>query len=268
MRKINVVKVGGAVLEDPSALKIFLNAFASVEGHKILVHGGGREATHLSERLGIETKMIDGRRITDEQTLDIVTMVYGGLINKKVVAHLQMLGINSIGLCGADANLIISNKRPLLNGIDYGFVGDVKKIETNIISLLLDNNITPVIAPLSYSGNGGLLNTNADTIAAEIAKSISKQNDVTLTYCFELPGVLRNPEDKDTVIRHIDSTTFEQLASEGIITGGMLPKIENALDTVEKGGVKRVLITGYAQLGDKNTGTEITTCPIKAIDRC
>ena len=184
--KLTIVKVGGAVVEDEAQLEQLLRNFIAIDGPKILVHGGGRRATKVAERLGIETKMVDGRRITDEAMLEVVTMVYGGLVNKNVVAHLQALGCDAVGLTGADANIILSTKRPLKNGIDYGFVGDVKKADGTKIAHFIDAGLIPVIAPLTHDGQGHMLNTNADTMASETAKGMAAAGyDVTLIFAFE-----------------------------------------------------------------------------------
>ena len=240
--KLTIVKVGGAVVEDEEQLTQLLKDFCAIEGAKILVHGGGRRATKTAERLGIETKMVDGRRITDEQMLEVVTMVYGGLVNKHVVASLQALGINAIGRTGADGDIIRSVKRPLKNGIDYGFVGDVKKVNGDKIALFIENGMTPVIAPLTHDGQGNILNTNADTMASETAKALAELYDVTLVFSFEKKGVLSNPDDDESVISVITREDFERYRADGTISGGMLPKIENALAAVEA-GVSRVIIT-------------------------
>lgn len=242
---IQVIKIGGGVLENEAQRNAFLRQFAAIEGPKVLVHGGGRLATTMAERMGIETHMIDGRRVTDKETLDIVTMVYGGLINKQVVAQLQAMGVNAIGLTGADGGWIKATKRPLRNGIDYGFVGDVKAVNGNHIRMLLDNGLTPVIAPITFSAEGGLLNTNADTIASETAKSLVP--DVQLTFCFEKAGVLSNPDDEQSVIPQIKQETYGQLLADGTISGGMIPKIENAFAALAH-GVQSVRITHATNL--------------------
>ena len=241
-KKLTIVKVGGAVVEDEAQLTQLLKDFAAIEGAKILVHGGGRRATKVAAALGIETKMIDGRRITDAEMLEVVTMVYGGLVNKHVVASLQALGVDAIGLCGADGDIIRSVKRPLKNGIDYGFVGDVKKADGEKIAHFIEKNLVPVIAPLTHDGQGNILNTNADTMASEVAKAMAELYDVTLIFSFEKKGVLSNPEDDESVIPVITRPDFEQYKADGTISGGMLPKIENALAAVEA-GVSQVIIT-------------------------
>lgn len=253
--KLTIVKVGGAVVEDEAQLQQLLKDFAAIEGAKILVHGGGRRATKIAERLGIETKMVDGRRITDAEMLEVVTMVYGGLVNKHVVAMLQAQGVDAIGLCGADGDVIRSVKRPLKNGIDFGFVGDVKKADGDKIAHFIEKNMTPVIAPLTHDGQGNILNTNADTMASETAKAMASIYDVTLIYSFEKKGVLSNPDDEDSVIPSITRSDFERYKADGTISGGMLPKIENALAAVEA-GVSQVIIT-LATAIDGHHGTII-----------
>ena len=242
---IQVIKIGGGVLENEAQRNAFLRQFAAIEGPKVLVHGGGRLATTMAERMGIETHMIDGRRVTNKETLDIVTMVYGGLINKQVVAQLQTMGVNAIGLTGVDGGWIKAIKRPLRNGIDYGFVGDVKAVNGDHIRMLLDNGLTPVIAPITFSAEGWLLNTNADTIASETAISLAP--DVQLTFCFEKAGVLRNPYDEDSVIPQITQETYSSLLADGTISGGMIPKIENAFAALAH-GVQSVRITHASNL--------------------
>jgi len=253
--KLTIVKVGGAVVEDEAQLTELLKAFAAIKGAKILVHGGGRRATKVAERLGIETKMVDGRRITDAAMLEVVTMVYGGLVNKRVVAMLQSQGVDAIGLTGADGDIIRSVKRPLKNGIDYGFVGDVKKVDGAKIAHFIDKSLVPVIAPLTHDGAGNILNTNADTMASETAKALASLYDVTLIYSFEKKGVLSNPDDDDSVIPVITHEDFERYRADGTISGGMLPKIENALAAVDA-GVGRVIITLATAL-DGEQGTVI-----------
>ena len=253
--KLTIVKVGGAVVEDEAQLTELLKAFAAIKGAKILVHGGGRRATKVAERLGIETKMVDGRRVTDAAMLEVVTMVYGGLVNKHVVAMLQAQGVDAIGLTGADGDVIRSVKRPLKNGIDYGFVGDVKKVDGAKIAHFIDKNLVPVIAPLTHDGEGNILNTNADTMASETAKALASLYDVTLIYSFEKKGVLSNPDDDDSVIPVITHEDFERYRADGTISGGMLPKIENALAAVDA-GVGRVIITLATAL-DGEQGTVI-----------
>ena len=239
--QLTLIKVGGKIVEEPESLKLLLAQFSKIPGQKVLVHGGGRSATALAAQLGIESKMVNGRRITDEEMLKVVTMVYGGLVNKKIVAGLQALGVNALGLTGADLNYMRSEKRPVAE-VDYGFVGDVKEVDAEILSDLISKDVVPVLAPLTHDKKGNLLNTNADTIAGEAAKALAKYFDVTLMYCFEKKGVLANENDDESVIAKINPATFEKLVAEGIISGGMIPKLENAFDAL-KSGVKQVVIT-------------------------
>ena len=242
---IQVIKIGGGVLENEAQRDAFLRQFAAIEGPKVLVHGGGRLATTMAERLGVETQMIDGRRVTDKETLDIVTMVYGGLVNKQVVAQLQTMGVNAIGMTGADGGWMKAVKRPIKNGIDYGYVGDVVAVNGAHLRTLLDNGLTPVIAPITFSADGLLLNTNADTVASETAISLAP--DVQLTFCFEKAGVLSNPDDESSLIARITPETYTQLKADGIISGGMIPKIDNAFAAIEH-GVQSVCITHASNL--------------------
>ena len=257
--KLTIVKVGGAVVEDELQLSQLLRNFSAIEGRKVLVHGGGRKATKMAERLGIETKMVNGRRITDSDMLEVVTMVYGGLVNKNLVARLQANGVNAIGLTGADADVIRSHKRPVkvVDGspVDYGFVGDVDNVANETLAHLIEAGITPVMAPLTHDGEGHILNTNADTIASETAKALAQQYDVTLIFSFEKKGVLSNPDDDDSMIPIITRTLFEKYKADGTISGGMLPKIENALSAVDA-GVSKVIIT-LATAIDGQHGTMI-----------
>ena len=241
MEKLTVLKVGGAVVEDPQALDAFLTGFAAMPGLKVLVHGGGREATKVAAQLGIRTKMVDGRRITDADILRVVIMVYGGLVNKGVVAALQARGVNALGLTGADLGCMLAVKRPVKD-IDYGYVGDMQKVDTFILADLISRGVVPVMAPLSFDGKGTLLNTNADTIASSIAKALAERFEVTLVYCFEKAGVLKDPDDDASVIPLITKESFVGLASEGTVSGGMLPKLQNAFEALES-GVKEVRIT-------------------------
>jgi acetylglutamate kinase len=253
--KLTVVKVGGGVLEDVESLAVFLDRFVALPGLKILVHGGGRLATKLSEQLNIESKMIEGRRITDSGTLDIVTMVYGGLINKKTVAALQARGCNAGGFTGADMNLIRAIKRPV-GAIDYGFVGDIAQVNPEVLNVLLNNGITPVIAPLTHDGNGQLLNTNADTIASEIAGAMPGLFEVSLVFCFEKPGVLSDSDDDTSVIPALDENLYQSFKASGIIHSGMIPKIDNSFSALQK-GVAQVIITSASTL-NLNSGTRIS----------
>ena len=240
--KLTVVKVGGAVVEDEAQLAQLLKDFSAIEGRKVLVHGGGRRATQVAAKLGIESKMVGGRRITDADMLSVVTMVYGGLVNKNLVTRLQANGVNALGLTGADMNVIRSHKRPLKDGVDFGFVGDVDSVDGAILADFIEKNITPIMAPLTHDGQGNILNTNADTIASETAKALAPYYDVTLIFSFEKKGVLSNPDDDDSVIPTITRADFMRYREDGTISGGMLPKIENALAAVEA-GVKQVIIT-------------------------
>ncbi|MCD8043295.1 MAG: acetylglutamate kinase [Tannerellaceae bacterium] len=241
MEKLTIVKVGGRIVEEEDSLKQLLKDFSAIEGFKLLVHGGGRSATRLAEQLGIESRMVNGRRITDAGMLRVVTMVYGGLVNKNIVAGLQAFGVNALGLTGADMNLMRSDKRPVKE-VDYGFVGDVKEVNAGLLATLIGQGIVPVLAPLTHDKQGHMLNTNADTIAGEAAKALAAYFDVTLVYCFEKRGVLRDENDEESVIAEINRGTFGQLVDEGIVQGGMIPKLENSLDAVDA-GVKEVIIT-------------------------
>lgn len=257
--KLTIVKVGGAVVEDELQLSQLLRDFSAIEGRKVLVHGGGRKATKMAERLGIETQMVNGRRITDKDMLEVVTMVYGGLVNKNLVARLQANGVNALGLTGADADVIRSHKRPPLvvdgSPVDFGYVGDVDRADGQMLSHLIEAGITPVMAPLTHDGEGHILNTNADTIASETAKALASLYDVTLIFSFEKKGVLSNPDDDESVIPVITHADFERYKADGTISGGMLPKIENALSAVDA-GVSRVIIT-LATAIDGQHGTVI-----------
>lgn len=253
-QQLTIIKVGGKIVEDAKALSLLLDDFVKIPGNKVLVHGGGRTATQVAAQLGLETQMIDGRRVTDADMLRVVTMVYGGLVNKSVVAQLNARGICALGITGADCGVIISHKRQP-NPIDYGFVGDVDRVDAARLASIINQDITPVLAPLTFDGQGGLLNTNADTIAGETAKAMAAAYDVTLVYCFEKAGVLSNPDDDSSVIPEIHAETFPQLVADGTVSGGMIPKIHNSLQAVEA-GVKRVVITS-AQPLNIESGTQI-----------
>lgn len=255
MEKVTIVKVGGAIVEDNEQLTQLLTDFAAIPGKKVLVHGGGRRATKVAAALGIESKMVNGRRITDAQMLEVVTMVYGGLVNKNLVAKLQAKGVNALGLTGADMDVIHSHKRPVKDGVDFGYVGDVERANGKMLQALIQEGITPVMAPLTHDGNGNILNTNADTIASETAKALAPYYDVTLIYSFEKKGVLSNPDDDNSVIPVITRSDFEKYQADGTIGGGMIPKIENALAAVDA-GVKEVIIT-LATAIDGKQGTVI-----------
>ena len=253
--KLTIVKVGGAIVEDEAQLTQLLKDFSAIEGNKVLVHGGGRRATQIAASLGIESKMVNGRRITDADMLNVVTMVYGGLVNKNLIARLQANGVNALGLTGADMDVIRSHKRPLKDGIDFGFVGDVDQVNGTLLCQLIKTGITPVMAPLTHDGQGHILNTNADTIASETAKALAPYYDVTLIFSFEKKGVLRNPDDDDSVIPVITHADFIKYKADGTISGGMLPKIENAFSAINA-GVGQVIIT-LATAIDGNHGTVI-----------
>jgi len=245
MDQLFVIKIGGNVIDDENNLSAFLQNFAAINAKKILVHGGGKIATKIGEQLGIQSNYINGRRITDEATIDLVTMVYGGLVNKKIVAKLQSLHCDAIGLTGADANIIPAIKRPVKD-IDYGYVGDVmqEKIGAKNLEVLLANDFTLVIAPLTHDSNGQMLNTNADTVASSLAVALSKSYDVRLIYCFEKNGVLENVDDDNSVLTLITKEKYQQLLAGKKLIDGILPKIDNAFAAINS-GVKEVLI-GHA----------------------
>jgi acetylglutamate kinase len=242
MAKLYVIKIGGNVIDNPKNLEKFLADLSKISDMKILVHGGGKLATELAQRLGVEQQMVDGRRITDAETLKIATMVYAGLINKQIVASLQAKGINALGLSGADGNVIKASKRKVAE-IDYGFVGDIKaeQVNADLISTFLTNNVTPVFCAITHNGEGQLLNTNADTIASTLAIALSKKYEVQLNFCFEKKGVLEDVSDDDSVIKTITPATYKHYLGEGIISKGMIPKLDNAFEAITK-GVKSVVI--------------------------
>ena len=262
MEKLFVIKIGGNVIDEEPSLQSFLKDMAAVKGKKILVHGGGKIATSVGRQLGIEPNYINGRRITDAATIDLVTMVYGGLLNKKIVAVLQALGCNAIGLTGADANIIPAVKRPVKE-VDYGFVGDINSSQLAVgsLNLFLENNLVPVAAPLTHDGNGQILNTNADTIAAALAIALSGLYEVRLVYCFEKKGVLENVDDENSVISFINKEKYGQLLHDKKLADGILPKIDNAFAAIGA-GVKEVLIGHAGQLlqnvSENITGTMIS----------
>ncbi len=252
MDKLFIIKIGGNVIDNEHSLQSFLQSFGSIKSSKILVHGGGKIATKIADKLGVESKYIDGRRITDDDTIDIVTMVYGGLVNKKIVAKLQAINCNALGLTGADANMIPANRRPIKvhsfgeglgEAIDYGWVGDVKssQLPVSVFRLFLENNMVPVFAPLTHDGEGHILNTNADTIASSIAVALSAFYEVRLIYCFERKGVLENVDDEKSVINIITKEKYRQLLAEEKLFAGIIPKIENAFAAIDA-GVREVLI--------------------------
>lgn len=254
MNRLFVVKIGGNVLDDPTAQERFLRDFSAIQEPKILVHGGGKIATSIGNRLGIESRYVNGRRITDAETLDVVTMVYGGLVNKQLVARLQAMDCNAIGVTGADGNMIRATRRPVKD-IDYGYVGDVKPegVNTALLHFLLKENTIPVFAPLTHDA-GEMLNTNADTIASVLAIALSKHFDVRLIFCFEKKGVLHDVAREDSVIHHLPWKMYEELLTKKVFADGILPKLENAFSAI-RAGVKEVLI---GEAGDlpKNIGRE------------
>jgi acetylglutamate kinase len=252
---IEVVKIGGNIVDNDAVLDTFLDIFSKDKKPRILVHGGGKIATRISQALNIETQMVDGRRVTDAETLKVVTMVYAGLINKTIVAKLQAKGVNAIGLCGADANVIKSHKRQKGN-IDYGFVADVDEVNAEFLLKLINDGYTPVLSPITHDKNGLLLNTNADTIASVSAVAMSKLQEASLTYCFELPGVLTDINDKTSVIESITPDIYEGLKSKGIIADGMIPKLDNCFDAISA-GVSEVRICHALNLNE-TVGTKLT----------
>lgn len=257
MEQLSIVKIGGNIIEDETALKKFAHAFAKLEGKKILVHGGGKIASKLANDLGIEAKMVNGRRITDAETLKIVTMVYAGLANKNIVALLQANYCDAIGLSGADGNTICTTKRPVKE-IDYGFAGDItpSSIHTKRIQSLLEINLCPVFSAITHNGEGLLLNTNADTIASALAVGMASHYTVSLIYCFEKMGVLRDVVDDNSVIPEIDYANYVKLKEQGIIADGMIPKLDNAFDAISN-GVKKVIIKHADDLINEQAGTTI-----------
>jgi acetylglutamate kinase len=259
MAPLYVIKIGGNIIDDEAALNAFLQQFAAVKGHKILVHGGGKLATQLAANLNIPQQMIEGRRITDAASLKVVTMVYAGFINKTIVAQLQAFGCTAVGISGADGNAILAHKR-VHAGIDYGFVGDVDAVNGSFLSALLQDDKTVVIAPITHDGNGQLLNTNADTIAQETAKAMSKNFAVQLIYSFEKPGVLLDADDNSTVIALLNPAYYQQLKKEQKIFAGMIPKLDNAFAALQN-GVQKVIIgqaENLQQLINGQSGTTIT----------
>jgi len=253
---LNVIKIGGNILDNEDALSSFLSAFSQLDGKKILVHGGGKIATEIGHKLGIEPNYVNGRRVTDADTLRLVTMVYAGLINKNIVAQLQSLNCNALGLTGADGNAITA-KRRFVEDVDYGFVGDVIAVNGLLLKQLLDAGITPVLVPITHDANGGLLNTNADTIAQEVAKAMSQYVDVSLIYGFEKDGVLKDANDDSSIIPVIEVNDFDRLVADGVISGGMIPKLQNACSAI-RAGVKQVIIGNALQLNNIVNGEKGT----------
>ncbi len=255
MEQLTLIKVGGKIVEEETSLQQLLADFASLPGHKVLVHGGGRSATALAARLGIETRMVGGRRVTDADMLRVVTMVYGGLVNKQIVAGLQAHGVNALGLTGADMNYMLSAKRPVKD-VDYGWVGDVQQVNADLLADLIAKGVVPVLAPLTHDGQGHLLNTNADTIAGEAAKALARHFEVTLVFCFEKKGVLANEADDDSVIPTLAPDLFKAYVDNGTIQGGMIPKLENAFEAL-RAGVKQVVITRADRIAHPEEGTRV-----------
>lgn len=252
MDKLYIIKVGGNIIDDDKKLSDFLKKYASIEEKKILVHGGGKLATRFAEQLKIPQQVVEGRRITDAETLKIVTMVYAGYINKNIVAALQASSCNAIGLCGADGDAILAHKRhhPVM---DYGFVGDVDMVNTGLISKLLNANLSPVFAPITHDQQGQLLNTNADTIAQELAVAMSEEFEVILVYLFEKSGVLRNSQDESSIIAEITPASYKELKSGELIFGGMIPKLDNAFTALKK-GVSKIIIGNGEKLDSMLAG--------------
>tara|TARA_R110002020_G_scaffold454448_6_gene670150 strand:+ start:71809 stop:72588 length:780 start_codon:yes stop_codon:yes gene_type:complete len=247
---LNIVKIGGNIIEKEDDLQAFITAFAKLPEPKILIHGGGKLATQMANELGIEVKMTQGRRITDAETLDVITMVYGGKVNKNIVAQLQSHSCNAIGLSGADGNTVLSVKRPVKE-VDFGFVGDVVKVDDQIIDSLLRAKLTPVFCAITHDGDGQLFNTNADTIACEIARAFAEKYEVVLYYCFEKAGVLLDVEDESSVIESIDTDTYRDLVAQKIVADGMLPKLHNCFYALE-GGVDQVRLGKPEMLSNNN----------------
>ena len=256
MDKLQIVKIGGNVIEDRKALLEFLSDFSNLKGPKILVHGGGKEATQMAKKLGVEVQLIEGRRITDAQNLEIITMLYAGKLNKNIVAQLQALGCNSLGLTGADGNSILADKRPS-DPIDFGFVGDLTEVNQSLFKLLLREGISPVCCALSHDGKGQLLNTNADTIAATLAAALSSNYEVCLSFCFEKDGVLSDLNDELSIIKTINEEDYINLKSKGVLHTGMLPKLQNCFMAL-KNGVKQVRIGSPKMITETVNYTQIT----------
>lgn len=255
MKQITVIKIGGNVIDNEEVLNAFLARFAAIEGDKILVHGGGKLASRLQKELGQEVQMIDGRRVTDRATLDVVTMVYAGLVNKQIIAKLQALGCNAIGLSGADGNIVRAHRRPA-KPIDYGFVGDIDGVDTTMLRSLLEAGLTPVFSAIMHDGEGMLLNCNADSVTQAVALGAAHLAPTDLVFCFEKRGVLSDAEDDNSVIARITPESYLQLKADGIVSGGMIPKIENALRAVEQ-GVRTVRIKHADDLLEESAGTTI-----------
>ena len=256
MPQLHVIKIGGKLINEPKELDRLLTAFAQLKGPKILIHGGGRKATELSQQMGLEVKMIEGRRITDRDTLDVAVMVYAGLINKQIVAQLQTKDTLAIGLCGADGDIIQAHKRPVKD-IDYGFVGDIDHVAGNRINKLLLAGFCPVFCAISHDQQGQLLNTNADTIASVVAQSMARSYEVSLKYCFEYQGVLHDVKDPSNTIAQISAEQLDQMKAAGTINAGMIPKLSNGMDALQ-GGVQEVAVCGINNLVDLNNATRLS----------
>ena len=260
---INIIKIGGKVIEQPALLRSFLHDFAALAGPKMLVHGGGRNATQLARRLGLEATLIEGRRVTDAATLEVAVMVYGGLLNKQIVSQLQSMQCNALGLTGADMNCVLSTRRPP-EPVDYGLVGDIQRVQADAFSSLLAQHVTPVLAPLTHDGQGQLLNTNADAMAGHVAAALSARASVRLYYLFEKPGVLADPADEQSVISSLTEEEYQRLRARGRVNEGMIPKLDNALAAL-RAGVKNVYIASHravAHLGDPHfIGTQLCLPP-------
>lgn len=247
---MKVIKIGGNIIDDEQKLEEFVSSFSKIEGDKILVHGGGKIASNMAKKLGVAVKMVDGRRITDDDMLEVVTMVYAGLVNKKIVSMLQSHGVNALGLSGADANVLLAEKR-VNSAVDFGNVGDVKKVASGDIMKFVNMGLTPVFSAITHDGNAQLLNTNADTIASEIAKSLVEFEEVELIYIFELLGVMADISDENSVFENINLTKYLELKSDGVIVDGMIPKLDNSFAALED-GVKSVRIASISYINDAN----------------
>jgi len=249
-QRLKIIKIGGNIINSKNALSSFLVDFSKIKESKILVHGGGKRASELISELGLNPKMVNGRRVTDEASLEVVTMVYAGLLNKNIVVELQKYNCNAIGLSGADANTILAHKR-IVKEIDYGFAGDVDTVSSDMIKIFIENNLIPVFCSITHDQKGQLLNTNADTIAAEIAKGMSMNFEVELIYCFDKKGVLTNMEDEESVIEKINSSSYQDLKNQGLISDGMLPKLDNCFEALQN-GVRKVIIGKPKVINEKS----------------
>lgn len=258
--KLSVIKIGGDIIDDEAMLTHFITGFSSLPGRKILVHGGGKVATRTAQSLGIKTVMKDGRRITTDKMIDVVTMTYAGLINKKIVGQLQSNSINAIGLTGVDGNLIQSDKRPVQNGIDYGWVGDPKKVNAELVRSFINSALTPVIAPLTHDIRGNLLNTNADTIASTLAIAMNKYFDVELNYCLQQGGVMEDVNQPDSLVKQLSYRAFDRGKKDGTISNGMIPKLDNAFEAAKK-GVSKVRVMSHRSISqlEKSNFDEFTS---------